>query len=151
MKSSVYQFPYLSTYFLKKIGYKESFMPFDVECPQKGRIYTNNIGSGFYYIGCSGIKRHKDGAFLPPYIAFLVVRNDGFIAKPYHRSAKNRNQPRGSLILLNIHKYHHVMRLPNRNEKSLRHRWWISLAKDYNRKPTNEQIIKDFDYLIKRH
>ncbi|WP_156922869.1 hypothetical protein [Crocosphaera subtropica] len=123
-------------------------MPFNVKRPQEGRIYLESLFDGFYYIGCKGINRHKDGALLPPYVSFLVLRNDGFIAKPYHRPANNRTQPPGSLLLLNIHNYHHVMKLPQQSKTSTGDAWWISLGKDYDTKPSREKMIADFDNVL---
>lgn len=106
------------------------------------KAYRND----FYYIGCNGIRKHADGEFNLPFTVFLIIRNDGLVAKPCHEKAILFSQPVGSFLCLNIHRYHHV--IYNRNRAS--EKWWIAIAKDYEIMPTKDVAIKDFSEFLRR-
>ncbi len=57
------------------------------------------------------IKKHTDSEELPPYCWHAILLNDGYIAKgPDQKAKRLRQQVPGTVICLNIHEEHHLIR-----------------------------------------
>lgn len=57
------------------------------------------------------IRKHTDAEELPPYSYHAIIRNDGFIARSNGLKIKRLPiQDRGTVIVLNIHEEHEVVR-----------------------------------------
>ncbi|MEA5537099.1 hypothetical protein [Crocosphaera sp. XPORK-15E] len=137
-----FQWTAFSPEFLKSAGFDLDFYPFAREMTF-GKVEETAMYD-YLYLGCSGIKKHKDGKFNLPYSTFLVLRNDGLIAKPYHLP-KNQLEPQipGTILVMNIHKFHHLIR-DQRISNTTNSRVWISLCLEFNLIPTRQKIEDKF-------
>ena len=134
-----------SSEFIEKSGFGSDFFPFDNELLEGEVKYICSGQKRLFFIGCrTGVPRHTDGKLNPPYSALLILRNDGLIAKPC-RIGKNKLEPQtpGTIILLNIHQYHHCISDSRITPKS-HAKLWIALARDYDKKPSLLEVEETF-------
>ena len=124
---------------LGKLGYTNETLPVNYYGANNDLIDVWSVAyKDMFYIGCKGAPKHTDEGF-PPYSALLVLKNDGLIAKPcYIPKHKLEPQTVGTVLILNISKYHHCIKdpkLPQHPDNT-----WVALGKDFKTKPTKEEV-----------
>lgn len=136
--------------FLQKKGFDEDFYPFGYSL-QKYKVcskhYTGDsllpMGQRLVFIGCKQARKHTDGVNLPTWSAILILRNDGLIAKPFFKSRFNYEpQTPGTVIILNILKYHHC--IPDCRVQKRDDSYWIGLSIEYNELPSRDRVETSF-------
>jgi hypothetical protein len=133
---------------LNSLGFNDNFFPFDRPIlPMEVKFIPSQF-KGLFYVGCKDkVNKHTDGELLNPYLAMLIVRDNGLIAKST-ACGKNKLQPQipGTIIVLNIFAYHHCIR----DLRILRKRsaLWIALACDFDRLPEQATVEDKFRELL---
>lgn len=137
--------------FITSCGFNKDFDP----CTYP--MYKYNIQkskwTGFdnlHYVGCNHARTHRDSPGYGNYGAFLVVRNDGLIAKNTNCS-KNEMIPQvpGTIVVLKLNSLHHVIR-DNRLELKPES-YWISVSFSYDDKMSQEEINIKFKNFLSFH
>ncbi|MCT7992496.1 hypothetical protein [Laspinema olomoucense] len=135
-----------------KAGFESEFYPFSYSLP---RFKIEKKWTGWKtldYVGCRQARKHQDTISAPQeYYAFLVLRNDGLIAKGINQPRlKLPIQKPGTLIILKRHCYHHVI-VDNRLGNNQDSKFWIALGQVFDVKPTRFEVFQLFQqFLIQR-
>lgn len=104
-----------------RAGIHQDFYPYSSPIPRlqlrsqrietQGKLKQLLEGNDLQYIACREQKKHRDSELFPQWSAFLILRNDGFIAKGSRQSRFDiAPQLPGCILVLDIHKEHHVIR-----------------------------------------
>jgi hypothetical protein len=121
-------------------GFDLNFYPFKSEFITKEIRSTSTGYPDIFYVGVDKIPRHKDEDESLRYTAFLVVRNDGIVIKGTSSSQKAFHiQYPGTIVVLDIHKYHTVVR-DVRMGTTKQNPIWIAATIDYKNKPDRQQV-----------
>lgn len=88
---------------------------------------------------------HDDASFTN-YSALLIIKNsfNGWVEAEGERPIII--QPRGTLLLLNVAREHRLM---VKNEENGRQGVWLAVCKDYQKKPSHTQVLRDFKKSLK--
>ena len=114
---------------------------------EEGEIETDKICG--VPVVVSGIKCHwHTDKNIAKYSALLVLRNDKNSFVQTDRIRNLKEQPVGTLILLNIRQMHRLRENPYADPKG---RFWIAACIDYHDdRPTYEECLLDMKNLLKK-
>jgi hypothetical protein len=137
---------------IKETGFDEEFYPFSYAIPS---FKIEKKWSGFKtldYVGCYQARKHKDSISCPKeYYAFLVLRNDGLIAKGINQSRLELPpQLPGTIIILKRHCFHHVIK-DERLGSRLSSRFWIGVGQVFEVKPEKLEVVQLFQQFLSHY
>lgn len=130
--------------YLIQAGFSGSFYPFRHPIIDKQLQNIHSSYENVAYIGVKTMNKYKDSDFYDKYSAFLILRNDGFIVKGNSQS-KIKYQPQlpGTIIIVNIHAIHHVIK-DKRIVTSESSPCWIGACIEYSANPDYHQVEEIF-------
>jgi hypothetical protein len=141
--------------FIRNSGFDSNFYPFSYKL---NLFKIEKKWTGFRtldYVGCNYARKHKDSISSPKeYYAFLIIRNDGFIAKGIRQPRlKLAIQKPGTLIILKRHCYHHVildarLKFGGANLPETQGRFWIAIGSVFDIKPTRSEVFQLFQQFL---
>jgi hypothetical protein len=137
---------------IRETGFNEEFYPFSYAIPS---FKIEKKWSGFKtldYVGCYQARKHKDSISCPKeYYAFLVLRNDGLIAKGINQSRLELPpQLPGTIIILKRHCFHHVIK-DERLRTKLYPRFWIGVGQIFEVKPEKLEVVELFQHFLSHY